>query len=223
MTIGEWFYYNNDNIKIGEKSDWNGEIKEQKFELKEINDTVFHYNKWTVDKYINNQLTEENEQNGFRIRKYKYYPEGQLKSVEHFEKGNIDYIESFNSNGYLIEIQHHDYEDSILVEKRTIKRKYDINDLKIEEITITESNNQRNESVTVYNYEQGKLLEVIENGNRIGKYTYNDFGDLIEKVYLGDKESFEYHKYDSKQNWLVRIMYHNGKPFKITEREIEYY
>lgn len=222
-TVGEWFIYNKDNIKISEKSDWNGKVKEQIFEVKQIGDTLFHYNKWSVDKYLNNQLIETNEQDGFRIRKYSYFPDGNLKSVKQFEKGNIDYKEIFLQSGQLSEIQHYKYQNNLLIEKNIRTIKYGENDLKTLVRNVTESNNQKQETVTEYEYEYGKLTKVIENKSQIGKYTYNGNGDLIEKDYSGNKETYNYIDYDSNNNWTQRIMFHNGKPFSITEREITYY
>ena len=222
IRFGEWFEYNNDGIQLSLKTKSDNVIKEEKYDIKEVNGIKLHYNKWSVDKYIDNVLVEESHQNGIII-KYSYYPSGQLLSKETFEDGKIITIEVFNNNGYLIEIQHYEWKKSTLVEKSVTKYKYCLNNLKIEEIITEESNNKSTEFVKTYIYTQERLSEVIQNGELIVKCHYNDYGDLIEQTFLGTKEKFEYLEYDAKLNWIKRNMYINGKLYKISEREIEYF
>lgn len=223
IISGEWFEYNEEEILVCLKTKSNGEIIEQKYDIKEIDNAKILYNKWSIDKYINNQLVEVNQQNGYHITKYSYYPEGQLESIETLEDGNIITIEKFNNNGYLIEIHHYKYDKLKLVEKCITLNKYCEKNLKIEETTIEESTNQSIKYFKSYKYVENRLSEVLRNGIQIVKCNYNEFGDLIEQTFLGDKETYEYTEYDSNQNWIIRKMYLKDKLYKITEREIEYF
>ena len=59
-------------------------------------------------------------------------------------------------------------------------------------------------------------------------YTYNKQGDIeteeyineLEKVY--SKKRYEY-TYNENKHWIKKVEYRNGKPYKISEREFEYY
>ena len=61
------------------------------------------------------------------------------------------------------------------------------------------------------------------------EYEYDDDGNPIEEKhtdYLSDtkeKTTYEYEEYDKKGNWTKRIWYRDDKPYRIEEREIEYY
>ncbi|WP_179354676.1 hypothetical protein [Winogradskyella vidalii] len=83
IRFGEWFEYNTDGIIVGLKTKSDNIIKEEKYDIKEVEGIKFHYNKWSVDKYIDNLLVEESHQNGIII-KYSYCTLGKLLSKETF-------------------------------------------------------------------------------------------------------------------------------------------
>ena len=57
---------------------------------------------------------------------------------------------------------------------------------------------------------------------------YNEKGNLINRSRIPNKnrtkEIWDYkYKYDSNDNWIEKVEYHNGKPIQIIKRTIEYY
>jgi len=221
-ALREEYKYNENGILVSESRQQSDEKKEWSFDLTYAGDTAIQKTKWGADKYLHDKLIESSQNNGSLVLSYEYDSDGNLKSITQKDKGAISYIEQFNPQGNLIFIQHHSYKKSNLVRKSTRTLKYDDKQRKSEEIEIIETNNGTSEMIRTYEYNMGRLAKVFENGELIGDYTYNDKGDLIEKIYLRDKETFQYTKYDSLGNWLKKIMFHNDKPFVITEREIEY-
>ncbi len=86
----------------------------------------------------------------------------------------------------------------------------------------------------IYRYHKnGELKETVVTPKGSSYYTvlrevYNEKGNLINRSRTPNKnrtkEIWGYkYKYDSNDNWIEKIEYHNGKPVQITKRTIEYY
>ena len=222
-SVRESYQYNEDGILISESREDNGEKKEWLFDLMHDGDVSLQKTKWGNNKYLNNKLVERRQNNDSLISTYEYYSDAALKSIAHMNKGKLSYIEEFSPQGRLVFLQHNVYEDSQLVGKRIRKVKYDQNQRKIETSEITERNSDSDQLIRTYEYQMDRLSKVYEDVRVIGEFKYNEEGDLVEKVYDGDKETNEYIKYDSTGNWLLKNTYYNDKLFSITEREFQYH
>jgi len=86
----------------------------------------------------------------------------------------------------------------------------------------------------IYRYHKnGELKETVVTPKGSSYYTvlrevFNENGNLINRSRTPNKnrtkEIWDYkYKYDSNDNWIEKIEYHNGKPVQITKRTIEYY
>lgn len=73
--------------------------------------------------------------------------------------------------------------------------------------------------------DNGKVYSSNGSFNHNRNIEYNKYGDMVEMIdHYKDsihKEVFQY-IYDSKGNWVKRIMFQNDEPLKIVTREIEY-
>jgi len=71
------------------------------------------------------------------------------------------------------------------------------------------------------------MRDIKENQEDKWIYKFDDKGNGIEEYYYrpdgtSTKTTFKY-EFDSKNNWIKKIMYINEKPVLVNERIIEYY
>lgn len=85
------------------------------------------------------------------------------------------------------------------------------------------------ESKEIYTYNNQDLLvesELHKNQKLFSKNTYksDEGGSIVEMNYSGDSSTFTYiYNYDSKGNWIKKIVFENNVPSGILVREIEYF
>ena len=108
------------------------------------------------------------------------------------------------------------------------------NNLQEEKIYIYDNNGNLLELLydnrkSIYRYDsRGYLLEYAYknfDGDYKCKYTYNKIGLLKEEFFYKDEILYNKttYKYDSKENWIEKIIYENDNLKKIIQRRIQYY
>jgi len=165
-------------------------------------------------------------------------PDGSLVNPNHIKKGTGQSVErwlyTYNDIGDKIESQYYSRNDR---EDHKMRRK-----------TIYSYDKKKNlsEEMSYFIYGQKKHLnQYNKKGNKISEtqytisdsitqfdtktlYKYNKQGDVETEEVVKDlgvvssKRKYEY-IYDMDKHWTTKIEYLNGKPYKISEREFEYY
>lgn len=143
----------------------------------------------------------------------------------------------YNEQGFKLE--ENNYSTDNLFESK-VTYIYNESNLKIEQNTYNANGELIEKQTYKYNKERQvseSKIYLIENGsehNSTTEYWYNDKGDRSKMRFVSINKfahidilsSFEY-EYDEKGNWIKETIYSEEpserKPFKITEREIEYY
>jgi len=166
---------------------------------------VYFYDINGIMKYY---ITNEND--SLKHEQIQYSSDGKAISKRQNE---------FNGNGKMISSRRWHVPENNLQEE-TIYR-YDNNGNLLE---VQYDNNK-----STYRYDsKGYLLEYAYKnfeGDYKYKYTYNDIGLLKEEFLY--KDEILYHKttykYDSKENWIEKIIYENDNFKKVIQRRIQYY
>ncbi|HJY12203.1 MAG TPA: hypothetical protein VJ304_05405 [Flavobacterium sp.] len=125
------------------------------------------------------------------------------------KKGYETKVNSYHSDGSLINKKSSKKEDIIEIPSSKQSEKGKIYD---ETGNVIEYNNYMSDGSINYKV----LYKYDDNGNEIESISYNSKGRLIEKW------SYEY-EFDRNKNWIRKILFINGVPTEITEREIEYF
>lgn len=155
--------------------------------------------------YQNNQLVEYNEYDSqgllFGTGKYEISEEGNPSKLNYkTNDGRYNWSETFkyDNNGNVIEVEHYRTENAI-------------------------------DSKEIYNFNDEGFLstsELHKDGKLVTKNTFttDEEGSRTEMNYGADNSTYTYiYNYDSKGNWIKKIVFENNSPSGVLVREIEYF
>lgn len=177
---------------------------------------------------------------GFKIEQNDYIPDGTLANrIMYLYQNNklVEYNE-YDSQGLLFGTGKYEIGEDDNPTRLNYKTsdgrynwsetfKYDGNG------NIIEVNHFRTEkamdSKEIYNFNDDGYLSTSElhrDGNLVTKNTFitDEEGSRTEMIYGADKSNFTYiYNYDSKGNWVKKIVFENNSPSGVLIREIEYF
>ncbi|MEZ4805319.1 MAG: hypothetical protein R2852_07510 [Bacteroidia bacterium] len=219
-----------------------GNIKsviEKEYTIKIVNNTI------QTDSFIHSINLTYNR-NGCLTRKQKFNSDKRLiidNKMRINQSNKCEEIECFNEKGETIENIHYLYDDNnylvfestVDTSKIIVRQSMYINNEKGKLIRkIIYSNGDTPEKTIEYKYNKFKNTSeehhFLKGSDHILHYytkydsqrnptefkLIDEFGETLENM------SFSY-KYDSKKNWINKIEYHNGVPFRMFLRELKFY
>lgn len=220
----EYYFFDPNGILIKQKELRDTQIKETEYPLTKQAGALYHLSQWGSTKYIAGNMVESRDAKGNLLETKTYHPGGGLASTTGYKNKVLCNIEKFDKNSRLIFYQFNYIEDNnTIAESRTRELTYDNNGLKIAEKETEKSPGRVSITNWKYVYKNGRIASVYRDNQLIGTYEYNQYGDLVKVVYEYDTEIFSYPTRDKTGNWTTQISYLHGKPFRITEREFEYF
>lgn len=221
-------------VKSLKEFNYNATLKNNKIKKKEINFygeniySLYNLQGNLTQKYIFFDKDKIKEKYTYVYDKNYNKSEEKFYSYDDNVKANGSY--KYNSDGNLLEYYFR-YENSDFLDTKTIYQ-YDKNH-NLVELNLYHFDNHL---FSNYTYKYDNKHNLIEENKTMGQdhhiktiYQYNKDNELISSEVSDNynifnrKETYQYTKYDQKGNWIERIEYLNGKPYTITEREIEYY
>lgn len=177
---------------------------------------------------------------GYLIEENDYIPDGTLANRTMFLYKNDKLIEynEYDSQGMLFGTGKFELDEKGLPQKLVYKTNdgrynwskaftYDSNG-NIIQVDLLSSTGVL-ESKELYTYNTDDFLvesELHKDQKLISKNSYknDEGGSIVEMNYSGDSSTFTYiYNYDSKGNWIKKIVFENNVPSGILIREIEYF
>ena len=177
---------------------------------------------------------------GYKIEQNDYIPDGTLANrimYLHQQNKLVEYNE-YDSQGILFGTGKYELDEDGIPKKlnyRTNDGRYNWSESYIYsdngKITEVEHFNAENimEAKEIYSYNDKGLLiesELYKDNKLVSKNTYknDEEGSNTELNYGGDSSVFTYmYNYDSRGNWVKKIVFENNNPSGILVREIEYF
>jgi len=184
-------------------------------------DTLIQKRKEYSQCFLHHQLIKT-VQNNDRIYLYEYSPAGALRQKEIYASERQELIEKFDEQGNLIYEYVMRYKDSTLDYTNERTRKYDTKGNCLEQKEVYVEKEYTRKTHDLYHYLNDRLVSITRGEDNMAELTYTKEGDFIKRKYYYADEKFTY-KYDTKGNWVERIMYIAGKPYNINVRKITYY
>lgn len=177
-------------------------------------------NSYKPDRSLNSRSTYEYDDKGNQIKVNSYKPDGSLgfrDTFEYDDKGNQIELNSYKPDGSLNLRWTFEYDDK--------GNQIELNAYKSDgslDFRHTSEYDDKGNEIELNAYESDGSL------NSKWTYKYDDKGNRIEaSAYYSDRglipEITYQYEFDEQKNWIKQIVFENGIPKKIIEREIEYY
>ena len=168
---------------------------------------------------VKSKMVTSYDSNGNRVESTYYDLDGNITSKQnykHDEKGNEIEVNSYNLDGS--------------INWKTVS-KYDVNGNEIEDQSFEANGIPRFKTINKYDNKGNGIESKRFSGSSLVNWeinNYDDKGNAVEIQFLdsdGKIKSIWKNNYDfdAKANWTRKIIYIDGKPKYIFEREIEYY
>ena len=218
-------------------------ISAMKYEY-DISANIIKLNSYNADNNLTYVNKAEYNKDNQRMKFSMYYYTGELLSIfkyEYDKNGNTTKEEKYDDTGKITKKSNVKYEynsnDQILKSHETLESEeektmtyittYKYNNKQLleaadinggdEKITYTYNKNKQILEESIYNGEYKKIQFFFnKDENIIKEQMYGDDGDIIKET------TYEYSKFDKKDNWIEKITYVDGKVKFIETREFTY-
>jgi hypothetical protein len=222
VTSREVYQYDKDGIMTGgfHKYEDKNTTKVSKIEMS--GDTLIVHENWARYYYLKGLRVKLIIGDGSRWHEDKYYPSSVRSESVIYQDGLVNMIERFDESGNLLYFFMADYENDTISysSERSIKYAGDMRVIEIDKHF--DKPNAWIDTMT-YQYENGRRIATLKNGQPYGTDEYNEHGDVLLQKNDFFNEGYQYISYDSHGNWTERILLASGKPFQVELRKLEYY